>query len=163
MQFRPAPLPLAGGGRSAQRPSWSDRGCPLDTAGDRCLWHAGGTRPVSTMWLAPVGEGSPLAGRVRLTAGDDGLVGKPRSGAAATGRPDHGQSSRLLSCPREAHATTTPGSDNRSAGETSPPGARLPSAVQQALMTSLALRTKTRHINTCNLLSYHCVYVLSIR
>jgi hypothetical protein len=44
-------------------------------------------RPVGTMWLAPVGEGSPLAGRVWLTAGDDGLVGKPRSGAAASGRP----------------------------------------------------------------------------
>ena len=36
---------------SAQRPaqplSWSDRGCPLDTAGDRCLWHAGGTADAS--------------------------------------------------------------------------------------------------------------------
>jgi hypothetical protein len=29
--------------RPAQRPSRSDRDCPLDTAGDRCLWHVGGT------------------------------------------------------------------------------------------------------------------------
>jgi hypothetical protein len=29
--------------RPAQRPPSSDRDCPLDTAGDRCLWHAGGT------------------------------------------------------------------------------------------------------------------------
>src|SRR5215207_1970817 len=27
----------------AHRASRSDRECPLDTAGDRCLWHAGGT------------------------------------------------------------------------------------------------------------------------
>ena len=40
----------------------TDRWIPLVTA-------ACGTRPVSTMWFAPVGEGSPLAGRVRLTAG----------------------------------------------------------------------------------------------
>ena len=55
----------------------------------------------------------PARGSVWLSAGDDDLVGKPRSGAAASGRPDHGQSSRLLSCPRWAPATTTPGSDNR--------------------------------------------------
>ena len=30
-------------GRPGQRPSLSDRDCPLRTAGDRCLWHAGGT------------------------------------------------------------------------------------------------------------------------
>jgi hypothetical protein len=29
--------------RPAQRPPSSDRDCPLDTASDRCLWHAGGT------------------------------------------------------------------------------------------------------------------------
>jgi hypothetical protein len=27
----------------AQRPPRSDRDCPLDTAGDRCLWHVAGT------------------------------------------------------------------------------------------------------------------------
>ena len=85
------------------------RGIPLVTAACGMRWHA----PVRTMWLAPVGEGFPLAGRVRLTAGDDGLVGKPRSGAAASGRPGSRRSSRRLSCPRWAHATTAPGSDNR--------------------------------------------------
>jgi len=29
--------------RPAQRPFPSDREYPLHTAGDRCLWHAGGT------------------------------------------------------------------------------------------------------------------------
>ena len=61
----------------------TDRWIPLVTAA--CGMRV--ARPVRTMWLAPVGEGFPLAGRVRLTAGDDGLVGKLRSGAAASGRP----------------------------------------------------------------------------
>jgi hypothetical protein len=135
MQFRPAPFPLVRGGRSAQRPSWSDRDCPLDTAGDRCLGMRV-ARPVRTMWLAPGGEGSPLAGRVRLTAGDDGSLASCEAARQPVAGWDHGRSSRLLSCPRWAHATTTPGSDNTSAGETSPPGARLSSPVQQALMTS---------------------------
>jgi hypothetical protein len=30
-------------GWPADRPCRSDRECPLHTAGDRCLWHAGGT------------------------------------------------------------------------------------------------------------------------
>ena len=29
--------------RPAHRPPPCDRECPLVTAGDRCLWHAGGT------------------------------------------------------------------------------------------------------------------------
>jgi len=29
--------------RPAHRPPRSDRGCPLDTARDRCFWHVGGT------------------------------------------------------------------------------------------------------------------------
>jgi hypothetical protein len=33
----------SGDGRPAHRPLQSDRDYPLDTAGDRCLWHAGGT------------------------------------------------------------------------------------------------------------------------
>ena len=42
MQFR-APLPpQVSGVRPAQRPCPSDRDCPRDTAGDRCLWHMGG-------------------------------------------------------------------------------------------------------------------------
>jgi hypothetical protein len=53
--------------RPAQRPSRSDRCCPLDTARDRCLWHVGGTPPMSTMahtpeelqprWLVAVRDG----------------------------------------------------------------------------------------------------------
>jgi hypothetical protein len=42
MQFRAGPLRQVRDGCSAQRPG-SDRGCPLDTARARCLWHAGGT------------------------------------------------------------------------------------------------------------------------
>ena len=37
------PHPRSEAVRPAQRPSPSDRDCPLDTARDRCLWHAGGT------------------------------------------------------------------------------------------------------------------------
>jgi len=107
------PPPQVRGGAPSPSASSCDRECPLGTAGDRCLWHVGGTRPVGTMWFAPVGEGSPLAGRCGSPRVDEGLVGKLRSGAAASGRPDHGQSSRLLSCPRWAPPTTTPGSDNR--------------------------------------------------
>src|SRR5512133_1436733 len=98
----------SGGGWSAQRPSRSDRGCPLDTAGDRCLWHVGGTAGENDV-AAPVGEGSPPAGRVRLIPGDDGLVGKPRSGAAASDRP--GSWSVEPPAPAAlggAHATTIP-------------------------------------------------------
>jgi hypothetical protein len=43
MQFRPASISQVASRRPAQRPSLSDRGCPLLTARDRCLWHAGGT------------------------------------------------------------------------------------------------------------------------
>jgi hypothetical protein len=43
MQFRALPKLQVSGVRPAQPPSPSDREYPLDTAGDRCLWHAGGT------------------------------------------------------------------------------------------------------------------------
>jgi hypothetical protein len=43
MQFRASPPPQVSRARPAQRPSPSDREYPLDTAGDRCLWHVGGT------------------------------------------------------------------------------------------------------------------------
>jgi hypothetical protein len=163
MQFRPAPLPLVRGVQPAQRPSWSDRGCPLDTAGDRCLWHAGGTRPVSTMWLAPVGEGSPLAGRVRPPR----VTTVSLASREAARQPQAGR----ITVSRAACSAALGGLTQRrllvpitgSAGETNPSGARLSSAVQQALMTSLALRAKTRQINTCNLPLYHCVHELSIR
>jgi len=43
MQFRVTlPLQVTGVG-PAQQPLSSDRDCPLDTVGDRCLWHVGGT------------------------------------------------------------------------------------------------------------------------
>jgi hypothetical protein len=37
------PHPRSGIGAPAQWPASSDRDCPLDTAGDRYLWHVGGT------------------------------------------------------------------------------------------------------------------------
>jgi hypothetical protein len=43
MQFQAGQSAQVSGHCSAQWLSRSDRGCPLDTAGDRCLWHAGGT------------------------------------------------------------------------------------------------------------------------
>jgi hypothetical protein len=43
MQFRPALKAEVKGRSPAQRSSPSNRECPLDTAGDRCLWHVGGT------------------------------------------------------------------------------------------------------------------------
>jgi hypothetical protein len=60
MQFRPPPPPQVKAPHPAQRAPWSDRGCPLDTAGDRCLWHAGGTvrehEDGFQLWaMAPVG------------------------------------------------------------------------------------------------------------
>ena len=128
------PHPRSEAVRPAHRPPPCDRECPLVTAGDRCLLHVGGTRPVGTMWLAPVGDGSPLAGRCGSTRVTTISLASREAARQPQARPDHGQSSRLLSCPRWAPATTTPGSDNRSTGETSPPSARLSSAVQQALI-----------------------------
>jgi hypothetical protein len=43
MQFRPPPLPQVRAPAPAHRSPSSDRDCPLRTARDRCLWHAGGT------------------------------------------------------------------------------------------------------------------------
>jgi hypothetical protein len=56
MQFRAGPLPQVRGGCPAQRAPGSDRDCPLVTAGDRCLWHAGGTADENDH-LAPGGDG----------------------------------------------------------------------------------------------------------
>jgi hypothetical protein len=158
-RFGLLPHPRSEAVRPAYRPPPCDCECPLVSAA--CgTWVA---RPVGTMWLAPVGEGSPLAGRCgspRVTTVS--LVSCEAARQPVAGR-DHGQSSHLLSCPRGAHATTTPGSDYRSAGETSRSSPRLSSAVQWALIGILALRTKTHQINTCNLPLYHCVHELSIR
>jgi hypothetical protein len=70
---------------------------------------------------APVREGAPLAGRVRLVPMTTVSLASCEAARQPVAGRDHGRSSRLLSCPRWAHATTTPGSDNRSAGETSLP------------------------------------------
>jgi hypothetical protein len=64
MQFRTAPPPQVRSERPAQRPSASDRDCPLDTARARCLWHAGGTADENDH-LARGGDGSQLVRRVR--------------------------------------------------------------------------------------------------
>src|SRR5215207_5641020 len=43
MQFRPPPPPQVRARARSPTVFSSDRGCPLDTAGVRCLWHVGGT------------------------------------------------------------------------------------------------------------------------
>jgi hypothetical protein len=43
MQFRASQVAQVRHRGPAQRPSPSDRDCPLHTARDRCLWHVGGT------------------------------------------------------------------------------------------------------------------------
>jgi hypothetical protein len=43
MQFLGRKVAQVRSGQPAQRSYPIDRDCPLDTAGDRCLWHAGGT------------------------------------------------------------------------------------------------------------------------
>jgi hypothetical protein len=43
MQCRAATASQVRSKQAVQRSSPSYRDCPLDTAGDRCLWHAGGT------------------------------------------------------------------------------------------------------------------------
>jgi hypothetical protein len=67
MQFRPPPPSQVRAVGPANRPSRSNRGCPLDTAGDRCLWHAGGMggeNDVARTWrrrllARPEGEATP--------------------------------------------------------------------------------------------------------
>jgi hypothetical protein len=152
----------SGAGAPVQRPPRSDRDCPVDTDGDRCLWHAGGAA-VRTMWLAPGGEGSPLAGQVRLVPGDDGLVGKPGSGAAASGRP--GITVGRVACSAAlggAHATTTSVPITRAPGRPALPGACLPSAVQQALI-GIPFPTRQDPLNqyTVDTFLYHYSHGLS--
>jgi hypothetical protein len=74
----------SGLGRPAQRSSRSDRGCPLDTARDRCLWHAGGTAGENDdagTWR----QQFQLGQWVRPVSGDYRLVGKGRRPAEAWG------------------------------------------------------------------------------
>src|SRR5829696_1053289 len=54
------PHPRSGTSRPAQRPPSIDRDCPLDTARDRCLWHAGGTAGEDDD-ASPDGDGSSSA------------------------------------------------------------------------------------------------------
>jgi hypothetical protein len=77
MQFRPPPPPQIREVRPAHRPPRNDRGCPLRTARDRCLWHAGGTAGENDH-LTRGGDGSQLVQRLRPVLGDHRLVGKPR-------------------------------------------------------------------------------------
>jgi hypothetical protein len=123
--FGPLRFPWSEAVRPAHRAPPCDRECPLVTAGARSLWHAGGT----------CRRRLPARGSVWLTAGGEGLVGKLRSGAAASGR----LGSRSVEPPAQLPSV---GLTQRrplvpitgSAGETSPPSARLSSAVQQALI-----------------------------
>jgi DDE superfamily endonuclease len=80
MQFRPAPPPQVRAGSPAHRAPPSDRDCPLATARDRCLWHAGGTAGAS--YDAPTWRRRlQLDCRVRPVLGDHCLVGKSPEGS----------------------------------------------------------------------------------
>jgi hypothetical protein len=84
MQFRPAPPPQVNGPRPVQQSCLSDRDCPLHTARDRCLWHAGGTTGENDD--AGTWRQQFLLGQwVRLVSGDYRLVGKGRRPAAGGG------------------------------------------------------------------------------
>jgi len=85
MQCRPAPPPQVRDGRPAQRLPSSDRGWPLRTAGDRGLWHVGGTAGENDVGshLAAISPVRPLG---EADQGNDCLVGKGLRPAAAIGR-----------------------------------------------------------------------------
>jgi hypothetical protein len=83
--FRSRLSPHVRDGRPAYRPPWSDRDCLLITARARCLWHAGGTASENDM-ARTCRRRLPARGSGEARPGDDGLVGKLRSGAAASGR-----------------------------------------------------------------------------
>jgi hypothetical protein len=78
------PYPRSGSWRPAQRSSSSDRECPLDTAGDRCLWHVGGTageNDGARTWPLRL----QLDCSVRPVLGDHRLVGKSPEGSRQPG------------------------------------------------------------------------------
>jgi hypothetical protein len=76
MQFLASQVVQVRGARPAHRPPRSDRDCPWDTAGDRCLWHAGGTAGEDD--LAHRGASSlHLDCRVRPVLSNHRIVGKP--------------------------------------------------------------------------------------
>ena len=80
-----SPPPRGQRRRPAQRPSRSDRDCPLDTAGARCRWHMDGTvgdddddsHLAATAPNSTVGEGYP---------GGHRLVGKGRQARGSLGQ-----------------------------------------------------------------------------
>jgi hypothetical protein len=84
MQFRPAPPSQVRSVRPAHRPPQSDRECPLDTAGDRCLWHVGGTASESNNACTRHRQ-LQLGPRVRPVLADYCLVGKSPEGSRQLG------------------------------------------------------------------------------
>jgi hypothetical protein len=80
--FGPLRHPRSQAVRPAHRPSPSDRGCPLDTVGDRCLWHAGGTAGQNDAFPAG-GDGSQFDRRARSVFGDPSPRGQEPGGLAA--------------------------------------------------------------------------------
>jgi hypothetical protein len=96
MQFRPSPEPEVSVRRPAQQRSRSDRECPLDTAGDRCLWHVGGTTKENDdarAWRRRL----QLGRRVRPVPGDHFLVGKGPEGAAVEDDAGSGREATVTS------------------------------------------------------------------
>jgi hypothetical protein len=69
----------------AQRPHGVDRDCPLQTDGDRCLWHVGGTTGENKRCFAPGGDDFRLGRRVRTVLGNEHLVGKSPEGSRRLG------------------------------------------------------------------------------
>jgi hypothetical protein len=93
-----------------------------------------GTRvaqPARTMWLAHVGEGSPLAGPVRLVPVTTVSLASCEAARQPVAGCDHGRSSRLL--PSVGSRNDDPGPIIRAQGRPAP-RAHLPSAVRQALI-----------------------------
>ena len=80
MQCRPPPPPQVRDVRPVERPPPVDRDCPLHTAGDRCLWHAGGTAGENGD-AAHLAATAPVGQRVRPVLGDYRLVGKSLEGS----------------------------------------------------------------------------------
>src|SRR5215218_4944388 len=89
MQFRAPPPPQVRDRRLAQRPPSSDRDCPPDTAGDRCLWHAGGTASENddrSTGARPVTWAIGCPGR----SGDPDIKPAPAPATTDDKPPDHG-------------------------------------------------------------------------
>jgi hypothetical protein len=114
MQFRPPPPPQVRGVSPARQSPRSDRDCPLHTARDRCLWHAGGT--VGENEDARTRRRRLLARqRVRPVLGDHHLVGKsPEGSRQSCGETRTPRQPSPRSEVRGAVGAATCGSDERS-------------------------------------------------